>query len=342
MTAEWRDAFINHRKPRWDLFTDTFIAASCNEAAMANPGWHPDLYATDLTVHLIGTSSASMWWILPVHEPSADPYGGDGACMHPHTFMARLTLCAATMAEPEVSAVPPSQIPSSNTSTSSAIPAPAASAAFATNPPPPPPPPRVGLLTRAMKSRAQAQMVEVPPAPTIVPTAGPSTTPYKLRRKEPEIATMQSPDVIVDSSADSTPKKTNKRSADVAELPDPQPELPFAIGNVFRYDKHHSRDRSHRFQDMCGPCIKSGQHECRARTGPDNRLTTACTFCNERKRSCGKPRPAWARQIFDAMQSGTYTIIFCYILFITATAPPSAGQGTHQPVMCTLPKHIYT
>ena len=60
MTAEWRDAFINHRKPRWDLFTDTFIAASCNEAAMANPGWHPDLYATDLTVHLIGTSSASM------------------------------------------------------------------------------------------------------------------------------------------------------------------------------------------------------------------------------------------------------------------------------------------
>ena len=228
MTAEWRDVFINHRKPRWDLFTDTFIAASCNKAAMANPGWHPDLYATNLTVHLIGTSSASMWWILPVHEPSADPFGGDGVCMHPHTFMARLTLCtvtmaepevsavtmaepevsAVTMAEPEVSAVPPSQIPSSNPSTSSAIPAPAASAAFATNPPPLPP--HVGLLTRAMKSRAQAQMVEALPAPTIVPTAGPLTTPYKLRRKEPEIATMQSPDVIVDSSADSTPKKTNK------------------------------------------------------------------------------------------------------------------------------------
>ena len=95
---------------------------------MANPGWHPDLYATDLTVHLICTSSASMWWILPVHEPSADLFGGDGACMHPHTFMARLTLCAATMAEPEVSAVLPNQIPSSNPSASSAIPAPAASA----------------------------------------------------------------------------------------------------------------------------------------------------------------------------------------------------------------------
>ena len=136
---------------------------------MANPGWHPDLYATDLTVHLIDTSSASMWWILPVHEPSADPFGGDSACMHPHTFMVRLTLCAATMAEPEVSAVPPSQIPSSNPSTSSAIPAPAASAAFATNPLPPPP--HVGLLTHTMKNRAQAQMVEVPPASTIVPTA---------------------------------------------------------------------------------------------------------------------------------------------------------------------------
>ena len=74
---------------------------------MANPGWHLDLYATDLTVHLIGTSSASMWWILPVHEPSADLFGGDGASIHPHTFMARLTLCAATMAEPEVSAVHP-------------------------------------------------------------------------------------------------------------------------------------------------------------------------------------------------------------------------------------------
>ena len=138
MTAEWRDTFINHRKPRWDLFTDAFIAVSCNEASMANPGWHLDLYATDLTVHLIGTSSASMWWILPVHEPSADLFGGDGASIHPHTFMARLTLCAATMAEPEVSAVPPSQIPSSNPSTLSAIPAPAASAAFATNPLPPP------------------------------------------------------------------------------------------------------------------------------------------------------------------------------------------------------------
>ena len=153
---------------------------------------------------------------------------------------------------------------------------------------------------------------------------------------------MQLPDVIIDSSADSTPKKMNKRSADIAELPDPQPELPFVIGNVFCYDKHHSCDCSHHFQDMCGPCIKSGQHECRARTGPDNRLTTACTFCNECKRNCGKPRPVWARQIFNAMQSGMYTIRFCYILFITATVPPSAGQGMHQPVMCTLPKHIYT
>ena len=169
MTAEWRDAFINHWKPHWDLFTDTFIAASCNEASMANPGWHLDLYAINLTVHLIGTSSASMWWILPVHEPSADLFGGDGASIHPHTFMARLTLCAATMAEPEVSAVPPSQIPSSNPSTLSAIPASAASAAFATNPLPPPA--HVGLLTCAMKSRAQAQMVEAPPASTIVPTA---------------------------------------------------------------------------------------------------------------------------------------------------------------------------
>ena len=193
-----------------------------------------------------------------------------------------------------------------------------------------------------MKSRAQAQMVEAPPASTIVPTAGPLTTPYKLRRKEPKIAAMQLPDVIIDSSADSTPKKTNKWSTDVAELPDPQLELPFAIGNVSHYKKHHSHDCSHHFQNMCGPCIKSSQHECRAHTGPDNHLTTTCTFCNECKRSCGKPRPAWARQIFNAMQSGTYTIRFCYILFITATVPPSAGQGMHQPVMCTLPKHIYT
>ena len=109
----------------------------------------------------------------------------------------------------------------------SAIPVPAAPAAFATNPPPPPA--CVGPLTCAMKSRAQAQMVEAPPASTIVPTAGPSTPPYKLRRKEPEIATMQSPDVIIDSSADNTPKKTDKWSANIAELLDPQLELPFAI-----------------------------------------------------------------------------------------------------------------
>ena len=64
MTAEWKDVFINCQKPHWNLFTDAFIAASCNEASMANPDWN-DLYATDLNVHLIGTSSASMWWILP-------------------------------------------------------------------------------------------------------------------------------------------------------------------------------------------------------------------------------------------------------------------------------------
>ena len=155
------------------------------------------------------------------------------------------------MDEPDASLVSLIPIPSSNPSTSSASNIPTAPAA--PEPAPQPPPARIGLLTRAMQSKARAQMVEAPSTSTTVPIAGPSTTPFKLRRKEQANAMLESREDAGDSSSDSTPKKPKKRPAGIDSPPDEEPESPIVTGNVFSYATYERRSLLTLFQGYVWP-----------------------------------------------------------------------------------------
>jgi hypothetical protein len=78
---------------------------------------------------------------------------------------------------------------------------------------------------------------------------------------------------------------------------------------------------------MCGPCIKTGQPSCNARSGNTDRIKTACTYCHAGKKTCSDPRPQWAKPIFDAMLLSMYSNSSHCFLLITI-APSLAGGGT--------------
>ena len=91
---------------------------------------------------------------------------------------------------------------------------------------------------------------------------------------------------------------------------------------------------------MCGPCISHGESKCKSRASDSGRLRTACKKCNAAKRTC-KPRPSWARVIFDAIQlcACLYYTFPCIGLLITA-APSPSGRGTHHTLCIQLGMHI--
>lgn len=82
MTAEWKNASDNGRQPRWNILTDGYIRQACEQVAEANPDWHADLYATDLSKHTAQLTTKSKWWVLPGSRPSAAKGSADGACFY--------------------------------------------------------------------------------------------------------------------------------------------------------------------------------------------------------------------------------------------------------------------
>jgi len=80
MTAEWKDASESGRRPRWNVFTDTYLKQVCDQVAIANPQWHPDLYATNISTYIAGMTSRKMWWVLPGSRTSAAQGSANGAC----------------------------------------------------------------------------------------------------------------------------------------------------------------------------------------------------------------------------------------------------------------------
>ena len=140
-----------------------------------------------------------------------------------------LTWCLVTMAEPDaapispITAMPPPPSPPS---------APAIEAA------PLSPPAPTGLLTRAAKGKARAQVAETPP----VTVSNPSAAPYVLRSKKKSVPCIESSDEGSGVSDDDTPKKATEMPSGVA-IPrvqvevasPPRPEkmkLPIATGGV--------------------------------------------------------------------------------------------------------------
>ena len=237
MTGEWRDASENGRQPRWSYFTEACIRQACEQVASANPDWHPDLYATDLSKYIAGSAPKTMWWVLPGSKSSAVQGSADGACLYFLDCWTILTMCAVTMGEPDDTTIPP--IPPAT----SVPPAPAVSASLvpaAAAPPPPPAPP--GLLTRAAKAKGKARAEEPPDTAS----AGPSSARYSLRKK-PQTATIipssdDSDGAASDSSDSDTPKKVAEMPPGVAvprvqvEVASPprveEKDLPFATGEV--------------------------------------------------------------------------------------------------------------
>jgi hypothetical protein len=242
MTAEWKDASESSRKPRWNIFTDTYIKQVCDQVAMSNPDWNPELYATDLSLYLVGTSSRSMWWILPGSRSSAVQASDDSACQYLYTFIWMLILSVVTMEEPDISPVLPVS------STSSASPIRTASAASEAAPPPPTAP--TGLLMHAAKSKAHTVVVTVPHFKAFNQTAGSSSAPYELRKKRPREPVIEWPDEISDPISDSSGDAQENAPemppgitlpVEVASPPRPEQNLPFSTGNVCtpcQYDPH--------------------------------------------------------------------------------------------------------
>jgi hypothetical protein len=70
MSREWQAAAIGQRCPRWNLFTEAHIKQLCDQIATENPAWHPDLYATDLSMYMCGVAQRQLWWVLPGSDES--------------------------------------------------------------------------------------------------------------------------------------------------------------------------------------------------------------------------------------------------------------------------------
>jgi hypothetical protein len=70
MTDEWKAASIEQRRPCWHIFTEVNIQYICDQVAVNNPTWFPDLYATNLTLYLNGVHANKLWWLHSVPQSS--------------------------------------------------------------------------------------------------------------------------------------------------------------------------------------------------------------------------------------------------------------------------------
>jgi hypothetical protein len=70
MTDKWKAASIEQRRPCWHIFTEVNIQYICDQVAINNPTWFPDLYATNLTLYLNGVHANKLWWLHSVLQSS--------------------------------------------------------------------------------------------------------------------------------------------------------------------------------------------------------------------------------------------------------------------------------
>ena len=69
MGAKWHEAHKEKCWPNWSIFTSEYIAQICQATSVANPTWHSDLTALDISAYLAGMSPKKFWWLADA--PSA-------------------------------------------------------------------------------------------------------------------------------------------------------------------------------------------------------------------------------------------------------------------------------
>ena len=105
---------------------------------------------------------------------------------------------------------------------------------------PPPIPERAGLLTRAAKGKARAQVMEAQPVTVINPPTRPSSAPYGLRNRKGRAPIVDtSPDEVSDLGDNNTLRKVTEMPPGVSiprvqveAVSPPKTKLPCATGMV--------------------------------------------------------------------------------------------------------------
>ncbi|KAN0140675.1 hypothetical protein V8E53_001502 [Lactarius tabidus] len=273
MTDEWKAASIEQRRPCWHIFTEVNIQYICDQVAVNNPTWFPDLYATNLTLYLNGVHANKLWWLHSVPQSSRvweDTVHESGDA-------------DVAMQEPDI----PSTLPVETE-------APPHSAPSQSSP--------VELLTRAAK-KAKVRVVEEPakktrdqPVAAAAPSTAPVTPPVAGPSKKRGAPRRDSSDSSHDFNDDDTPMKK------ATEMPPGVAVPSVLVEGASPPQQNRPPPPSTTGDKMCGPCKKGGETVCSARYGRSGQLRTACLFCWIRKISCDDPRPRWAVPIFEAMQ----------------------------------------
>jgi hypothetical protein len=75
MGAEWSKADTEQRAPNWGSITIVYVEDLCQRTKAANPSWHADLNALNLSAYLQEVPIKLFWW-LP--QPPAAPQPTDG------------------------------------------------------------------------------------------------------------------------------------------------------------------------------------------------------------------------------------------------------------------------
>ena len=75
MGAEWREARKEKCRPDWSIFTSEYIAQICQATSAANPTWHSDLTALDISAYLAGMPPKKFWWLADTPSAPETPDG---------------------------------------------------------------------------------------------------------------------------------------------------------------------------------------------------------------------------------------------------------------------------
>ena len=177
---------------------------------------------------------------------------------------------------------------------------------------PSPVPPQPPSTTMSAASKGKAYANTLPSASSAAPLAAllaappaalsvtPPSTHYNLRgKKRPADTLVEKP---LDSSDEDTPRKSGGAATvdvphvqvDAASSPPPthpvliDPGVKIATQEVCFFSASAVCGCSSFVQDRCGPCIKAMRDECKSQ-GSTKRLTTACQFCHDKKKTCDKP-----------------------------------------------------
>jgi hypothetical protein len=197
------------------------------------------------------------------------------------------------------------------------------------SPSPVPPQPPSTTTSAASKGKARAEAptsassaappaassAAPPAASSAAPPAASSVTPpsshYNLRGKKRPADTLA--EKQLNSTEEDTPRKSGGAAAtdvprvqvDAASPPLPTHPVLIDLGvkiatqEVCFFAASVVYGCSSFVQDRCGPCIKAMRDECKSQ-GSTKRLTTACQFCHDKKKTCDKPA-SWALAMLEAL-----------------------------------------